>query len=102
MSIEVKIPDIGDFAEVEVIEILVNVGDTIKAEQSLITVESDKASMEIPSSVDGVVTAISVKLGDKVAEGSVILMAEVSQAAASAAPARAYSRSEGSCPRQVL
>ena len=63
MSTEVKIPDIGDFAEVEVIEILVNVGDTIKAEQSLITVESDKASMEIPSSVDGVVKSISVKIG---------------------------------------
>lgn len=90
MSTEVKIPDIGDFEQVEVIEILVNVGDTIKAEQSLITVESDKASMEIPSSVDGVVTAISVKLGDKVAEGSVILIAQASGAsAASAAPAAA-------------
>jgi dihydrolipoamide dehydrogenase len=80
MSIEVKIPDIGDFKEVEVIELLVKVGDVIKPEQSLMTVESDKASMEIPSSVAGTVTALRVKVGDKVAEGSVIL--EVAESAA--------------------
>ncbi|MDO5681002.1 MAG: dihydrolipoyl dehydrogenase [Pelistega sp.] len=85
MSVEVKIPDIGDFDQVEVIEILVNVGDTIAEDQSLITVESDKASMEIPSSVAGVVTAISVKIGDKVAEGTTILLAEGGAAAAPAA-----------------
>jgi pyruvate/2-oxoglutarate dehydrogenase complex dihydrolipoamide acyltransferase (E2) component len=68
--IEIKVPDIGDFAEVTVIELMVKVGDTIKAEQSLITVESDKASMEIPSSQAGVVKELKVALGDKVKEGS--------------------------------
>ncbi len=88
---EIKVPDIGDFKEVEVIELLVKPGDTVKPEQSLITVESDKASMEIPSSHAGVVKELKVKLGDKVAEGSLILMLEASDAAAvvsaSAAPA---------------
>ena len=64
--VEVKVPDIGDFAEVEIIELLVKPGDTVTAEQSLITVESDKASMEIPSSQAGVVKSVEVKLGDKV------------------------------------
>ena len=73
---EVKVPDIGDFAEVSVIEMLVRVGDTIRVEQSLLTVESDKASMEIPSSHAGVVKELKVKLGDKVAEGSVLLVLE--------------------------
>lgn len=77
MSTEVKVPDIGDSTDVEVIEILVSIGDTITAEQSLITVESDKASMEIPSQVTGIVKSISVKLGDKVSEGSVVLLADV-------------------------
>jgi len=72
-TIEIKVPDIGDFAEVEVIEVLVAVGETITPEQSLITVESDKASMEIPASHGGVVQAVAVKVGDKVAEGSLIL-----------------------------
>ena len=72
-AVDVKVPDIGDFDEVAVIEVLVKVGDTVKAEQSLITVESDKASMEIPSSQAGVVKSIKVKEGDKVSEGSVIL-----------------------------
>src|SRR5450830_97953 len=85
---EVKVPDIGDFKEVEVIELLVKVGDTIKVEQSLITVESDKASMEIPSSTAGVVKELKVKVGDKVAEGSVLLLVEASGDAA-AAPAAA-------------
>jgi len=76
--IEIKVPDIGDFKEVEVIEILIKVGDTVKAEQSLITVESDKASMEIPSSHAGVVKELKIKLGDKVAEGSIVLMLEAS------------------------
>jgi dihydrolipoamide dehydrogenase len=84
---EIKVPDIGDFAEVAVIELLVKPGDTVAAEQSLITVESDKASMEIPSSAAGVVKELKVKLGDKVAEGSVILLLEA--AAGAAAPAAA-------------
>jgi len=85
--IEVKVPDIGDFAEVSVIELLVKPGDTVAAEQSLITVESDKASMEIPSSHAGVVKDLKVKIGDKVAMGSVILMLDAAGAAAAATPA---------------
>ena len=80
--VEVKIPDIGDLDEVAVIELMVKVGDTIKAEQSLITVESDKASMEIPSSTAGVVKELRVKLGDKVKQGSVVLVLEASGGAA--------------------
>ncbi|MEY3872399.1 MAG: dihydrolipoyl dehydrogenase, partial [Pseudomonadota bacterium] len=79
--IEVKVPDIGDFAEVTIIEVLVKPGDTIKAEQSLITVESDKASMEIPASHAGVVKELKVKIGDAVKEGSVLLMLEIAEAA---------------------
>ncbi|RJX30741.1 MAG: dihydrolipoyl dehydrogenase [Oxalobacter sp.] len=75
-KIEIKVPDIGDFKNVDVIEVLVKPGDRIKKEQSLITVESDKASMEIPSSQAGVVKELKVKLGDKVSEGSLILMLE--------------------------
>ena len=86
-QVEVKVPDIGDFKEVEVIELLVKPGDTVQAEQSLITVESDKASMEIPSSASGVVKELKVKLGDKVAEGSLVLLLEVSEAAFAPAPA---------------
>ena len=88
--IEVKVPDIGDFDEVAIIEVLVKAGDTVKAEQSLITVESDKASMEIPSSHAGVVKELKVALGDKVSEGSVVLMLETADGAAVAsAPAAA-------------
>jgi dihydrolipoamide dehydrogenase len=83
--IDIKVPDIGDFSEVTVIELLVKPGDTIKAEQSLITVESDKASMEIPSSHAGVVKELKVKLGDKVAEGTVVLMLEAAEGAAAPA-----------------
>ena len=79
-TMQVTIPDIGDFDEVAVIELLVKVGDRVRAEQSLITVESDKASMEIPSSHAGEITAISVKLGDKVKQGSVILTLETASA----------------------
>ena len=74
----ILVPDIGDFDSVEVIEILVKPGDTVRAEQSLITVESDKASMEIPSSAAGVVKSIDVKVGDKVAQGSIVLQLEIS------------------------
>ncbi|QNK66731.1 dihydrolipoyllysine-residue acetyltransferase [Variovorax sp. PAMC26660] len=83
-AVEVKVPDIGDFDEVAVIEVLVKVGDTVKAEQSLITVESDKASMEIPSSTAGVVKEIKVEIGGKVKQGSVVLVLEAEGAAASA------------------
>jgi len=76
--IEIKVPDIGDFSDVSVIELLVKPGDSVKKEQSLITVESDKASMEIPCSASGVIRELKVKLGDKVHEGSVLLMLETS------------------------
>ena len=84
--VEVKVPDIGDFDEVAVIELLVKPGETIKAEQSLVTVESDKASMEIPSTHAGVVKELKVKLGDKVKQGSVLLTLEAADAAASSPP----------------
>jgi pyruvate dehydrogenase E2 component (dihydrolipoamide acetyltransferase) len=86
--IEVKVPDIGDFKEVGVIELLVAPGDRVEKESSLITVESDKATMEIPSPVAGVIKELKVKLGDKISEGSVILMLEESgDGAPSVAPA---------------
>ncbi len=88
--IDVKVPDIGDFKDVAVIEVLVKPGDTVKAEQSLITVESDEASMEIPSSHAGVVKELKLKVGDKISEGSAILSLEAEGgAAAAAAPAPA-------------
>ena len=86
---DVTVPDIGDFDEVAVIELLVKVGDSVKAEQSLITVESDKASMEIPCSHAGVVKELKVKLGDKVKQGSVVVVLEVAGAGAASAPAPA-------------
>ena len=86
--IDIKVPDIGDFDEVTVIEILVKPGDTVKADQSLLTVESDKASMEIPSSHGGVVKELRVKLDDKVKQGSIVLVLEAeADAPAVAAPA---------------
>lgn len=93
--IEVKVPDIGDFKEVEVIELLVKPGDTIKIDQSLVTVESDKASMEIPSSHAGVIKELKVKLGDKVSEGSLLLILEQSAEAlaSSAQPPASYGAS---------
>ncbi|HZY18687.1 MAG TPA: dihydrolipoyllysine-residue acetyltransferase [Ramlibacter sp.] len=92
-SVEVKVPDIGDFQEVAVIELLVKPGDTIMPEQSLVTVESDKASMEIPASTGGVVRELKVKIGDKVSEGTVLLVVDAQEPAAGpAAPASAPSQ----------
>ncbi|WP_426345056.1 dihydrolipoyllysine-residue acetyltransferase [Alcaligenes sp. HNGD-HTN06] len=88
-QVTVQVPDIGDARDVDVIEIMVQVGDTVEVDQSLITVESDKASMEVPSSHAGVVTAIKVKLGDKVSQGSDILELTVQGNAAAPAPAKA-------------
>ena len=88
-AIEVLVPDIGDFKDVEVIEVLVKPGDTIAKDQSLITVESDKASMEIPSSAAGVIKELRVKLGDKVSKGSAVLSLEASSTEAEPAPAPA-------------
>jgi pyruvate dehydrogenase E2 component (dihydrolipoamide acetyltransferase) len=105
-AIEIRVPNIGDFKEVEVIELLVKVGDVIKAEQSLITVESDKASMEIPSSTAGKVVSISVKIGDKVAEGSVLLMLDASEGASAATttmvPASASTPAPSAAPAPVV
>jgi pyruvate dehydrogenase E2 component (dihydrolipoamide acetyltransferase) len=95
--VEVKVPDIGDFSEVAVIEVLVKPGDAVKVEQSLITVESDKASMEIPSSHAGVVKELKVKLGDKVGEGSLVLLLEA-QGAAAAAPAAVPAAAPATAP----
>jgi pyruvate dehydrogenase E2 component (dihydrolipoamide acetyltransferase) len=95
--VDIQVPDIGDFDEVTVIELLVKPGDTVKAEQSLITVESDKASMEIPSSHAGVVKELRVKLDDKVKQGSVVLTLEVAGAAA-AAPAPAAAAKPAAAP----
>jgi len=94
--IEVKVPNIGDFKEVEVIELLVKVGDTVKVDQSLATVESDKASMEIPSTHAGVIKELKIKVGDKVSEGSALLMLE--EAAGSAAPAPAAAAPAAAAP----
>ncbi len=88
-AIEVKVPDIGDFKEVGVIEVLVAPGDRVEKETSLITVESDKATMEIPSPAAGVVKELRIKLGDKVAEGSLILILEEAEGSAAPAPAAA-------------
>jgi pyruvate dehydrogenase E2 component (dihydrolipoamide acetyltransferase) len=95
--VEVKVPDIGDFDEVGVIEVLVKVGDIVKVEQSLVTVESDKASMEIPSSQAGVVKEIKVAVGDKVKEGSVLVLVE-GEGAAAPAPAAAAPAPAASAP----
>jgi pyruvate dehydrogenase E2 component (dihydrolipoamide acetyltransferase) len=96
--IDIQVPDIGDFDEVAVIELLVKPGDTVKVEQSLITVESDKASMEIPSSHAGVVKEIVVHLGDKVKQGVTIARIEAQDAAAPAAPAKAAEAVAASAP----
>jgi pyruvate dehydrogenase E2 component (dihydrolipoamide acetyltransferase) len=99
--VEIKVPDIGDFDSVAVIELLVKPGDTVKAEQSLITVESDKASMEIPSSHAGVVKELKVKLGDKVAMGSLVALLESSDAPAAAAAPAAPAPAPAAAPAPV-
>ena len=86
-TIEVKVPDIGDYTDVPVIEVLVAVGDTVKKDQGLVTLESDKATLEVPSTADGVVKAIKVKLGDRLSEGGVVV--ELESAGAAVAPIQA-------------
>src|ERR1700722_1487733 len=87
-AIDIKVPDIGDFKDVPVIEIYVKVGDTVKAEDPLISLESDKATMDVPAPLGGVVEEIRIKLGDTVNEGSIImsLVTDAGSAATSAAP----------------
>ena len=89
MTMEVKVPDIGDFKSVDVIEILVKPGDRVAPEQSLVTLESDKATMEIPSPSAGTVKSLVVKIGDKVSEGSPILLLDAAEAKAPAPAAKA-------------
>lgn len=99
--IEIKVPDIGDFDEVAVIEVLVKPGDRVNVEQSLITVESDKASMEIPSSASGVVKALKVKVGDKVSEGSLVLLLEGDAASEAPAPVAAPAPAPAPTPTPI-
>jgi pyruvate dehydrogenase E2 component (dihydrolipoamide acetyltransferase) len=96
--IELTVPDIGDVSDAAVIELLVKPGDTIKAEQSLITIESDKASMEVPSSVGGVVKALRVKLGDKVSQGSIVAELETVEGGAAVVAPAASSAPAASAP----
>ena len=85
--VEVKVPDIGDFAEVPIIDLFVKVGDSIKVDDAICTLESDKATMDVPSPVAGVVKEVLVQLGAKVAEGSLLIKVESGAAAAAPAPA---------------
>src|SRR5438874_3492201 len=86
---EVKVPDIGDFKDVPVIEVMVGPGDVVKPEDALVTLESDKATMDVPAPAAGTVKALKVKVGDKVSEGSVILLLEAAGGARAAAPTAA-------------
>jgi len=98
--IEVKVPDIGDFKDVPVIEVLVKPGDTVKAEDSLVTLESEKATMDVPSPSAGVIKEVKVKLGDKVSEGNVIVVLEAAGARASVAPPQAAAAPAAPAPSQ--
>ena len=104
MATEVKVPDIGDFKNIPVIEVMVKAGDTVRAEDPLVTLESDKATMEIPAPVAGVVKEVLLKLGDRVSEGSVVLLLETADAApqpVAAAPASAPEPSASASPAPV-
>src|SRR5881227_3260166 len=95
-TIEVKVPDIGDFKDVPVIEVFVKPGDAVKADDSLITLESDKATMDVPSPSAGVVKDLKLKVGDKVSEGGVILTLDTDGAAA--APQQASAKPSSQSP----
>ncbi|AET88743.1 MULTISPECIES: dihydrolipoyllysine-residue acetyltransferase [Caballeronia] len=97
-AIEVKVPDIGDYKDVPVIEVLVKVGDTVEPEQSLVTLESDKATMDVPSSAAGVVKEIKIKVGDNVSEGTLIVVLEGGASAAAPAPAAAPASAPAAAP----
>ena len=94
---EVKVPDIGDFKDVPVIEVMVKAGDRVKPEDSLVSLESDKATMDVPAPVAGVVKEVKVKVGDKVSEGALILMLDTG-AGAAAAPAAAAPKTSVAAP----
>ena len=93
-----KVPDIGDYSNVPVIEILVKPGDTVTKDQGLVTLESDKATMEVPSSVAGVVKEIKVKVGDEISEGHIVAMIETADATAVSSPARSAGTASSSLP----
>ena len=98
-AIEVKVPDIGDYKDIPVIEVLVKAGDTVEKEQSLVTLESDKATMDVPSSAAGTVKEVKVKVGDNVSEGSLIVVLEGAEGGAAAAkPAAAQSNGAAAAP----
>ena len=97
-SVEVKVPDIGDYTDVPVIDICVKVGDTVKVDDALVTLESDKATMDVPSSVAGVIKEIKVKLGDKISEGSVVVVVQTGSGAAAPAAASASAPTPASAP----
>src|SRR5436309_5106165 len=103
-TIEVKVPDIGDFKDVPVIEVFVKPGDAVKAEDSLVTLESDKATMDVPSPAAGTVKDLKVKVGDKVSEGSVILMLDAAEAGQPARPSTSSGRAAAgpSAPTQPV
>src|SRR5512134_239633 len=88
-TIDVKVPDIGDFTDVPVIEVLVKPGDTVKVDDSLVTLESDKATMDVPAPAAGTVKAIKVKAGDRVSEGTLVVVIETKGTAPAARPAEA-------------
>ncbi len=92
---EIRVPDIGDFEDVEVIDVLVSAGDTVQREDSLITIESDKASIEIPSPFDGVIGEVSVSVGDRVSEGALIAQITTSDAETDAPQASTRQRLVG-------
>jgi len=96
-AIDVKVPDIGDFKDVPIIEVFVKPGDQVKVEDPLVTLESDKATMDVPSTSAGVIKEVKVKLGDKVSEGTVIAVVEAAGAAAKPIPTAAATRRWAAC-----
>src|ERR1700722_11790342 len=97
-AIEIKVPDIGDYTDIPVIEVLVKVGDVVEKEQSLITLESDKATMDVPSPEAGTVKEIKVKVGDAVAEGTLIVIRGAAGKGAAAPPAAAAAPAQAAAP----
>ena len=99
--IEIKVPDIGDYKDVPVIEVLVKPGDTVEKEQSIVVLESDKATMDVPSSHSGVVKEVKVKVGDNLSQGSVVVILEGGSSGVVAAPASAPAPAQVSKPAAV-
>src|SRR5262249_14427643 len=97
-TVEVKVPDIGNYTNVPIIEVLVKAGDTVSKDQGLVTLESDKATMEVPSTIAGTVKELKVKLGDEVSEGTVIAIVEAEGAGAAAAKVEAPRAAPAAAP----